>query len=74
MAQSTLRDSSSNQLGERAGGNCKSCGQPLSAHTERIIRANDPPEKLILREYTGKGGILCTSATVEQIFKQEAGK
>jgi hypothetical protein len=49
---------------------CPYCGHPLSAHTERITRANEPPEKLILLEYKGK---YC-SATVEEIFKQEAGK
>lgn len=48
---------------------CKYCGQPLAKHTERIVIANDPPERLILREYSG-GGALCVSAVVEHLLRE----
>lgn len=45
---------------------CKLCGQPLAKHTERRILANDPPERLILRECKVGGGF-CLSARVENL-------
>lgn len=50
-------------------GTCPLCGQPLAKHSERRVIANDPPERLILRECKVGGG-WCVNARVENLLRE----